>query len=449
MIYPGRRLHLTVLAAGIPGVIIALSMPHTAVSAVVIAAVLGVCCAGAAGDALTLYFRSRTLRMDGAAVIRGYRAVPCTVPVKLRGRGPVRGMALETGSDAVYLKDPVRFVWRPAEQPLALDLPVIPLTRGETALRSVRISVESPLGFWRRLHDLPIGTTMRIFANSLADTRSLSNARPDLLTGGHVQRAEGKGREVDRLRDYIPGDGMDDIHWKATARHGRPISKEYCLERSQNLYIVIDASRSSRRIVDRLQIDGQETGLPVSLLERSIVAADVLAKIAAKQSDRVGIVAFDDKVRLFLAPGMGSHYLAHIRNSLIGLAAGGAPADYRELFQYCASRIKRRSMIVILADFDDPYLSANFSEHLPVLAKNNVVVGVCPVGEQVKPVFSSPVSSSQELFRSLGGHMAWQSLQQVRRAVRTCGAEVVLASHTTLAVQAIEAYLSLKRRQRV
>src|SRR5439155_1828093 len=67
--------------------------------------------------------------------------------------------------------------------------------------------------------------------------------------GLHAERQVGKGREFEKLREYVPGDGYDEIHWKATAKRGRPITKVFQIERTQEIYVVIDASRLSARSV--------------------------------------------------------------------------------------------------------------------------------------------------------------------------------------------------------
>src|SRR5690606_8645271 len=63
------------------------------------------------------------------------------------------------------------------------------------------------------------------------------------MFGLHAHRMVGRGREFERLREYMPGDSYDEIHWKATARRGTPITKVFQVERTQEVYVVIDASR--------------------------------------------------------------------------------------------------------------------------------------------------------------------------------------------------------------
>src|SRR5207249_6090507 len=78
--------------------------------------------------------------------------------------------------------------------------------------------------------------------------------------GLHAQRQIGKGRDFEKLREYIPGDSFDEIHWKASAKRGRPVTKVFQIERTQEVYVIIDASRLSARSVESRgqRFDGRE-----------------------------------------------------------------------------------------------------------------------------------------------------------------------------------------------
>ncbi len=119
--------------------------------------------------------------------------------------------------------------------------------------------------------------------------------------GLHAQRQVGKGRDFEKLREYVPGDSYDEIHWKATARRGRPITKVFQIERTQEVYVDrwtrsrLSARRSSE--VSRMR-DGAPPG--TSTLERFVTAALVLGLAAEQQGDLFGLLTFTDKVETFV-----------------------------------------------------------------------------------------------------------------------------------------------------
>jgi uncharacterized protein (DUF58 family) len=132
-----------------------------------------------------------------------------------------------------------------------VDWPCIPRTRGRFQVSSVYLETASPFGFWSRRKQIPARGEIRVYPNLFDERKRLSALFLHRGAFGlHAQRQVGKGREFEKLREYVPGDGYDEVHWKATARRGRPITKVFQIERTQEVYVVIDASRLSARLVD-------------------------------------------------------------------------------------------------------------------------------------------------------------------------------------------------------
>ena len=117
-----------------------------------------------------------------------------------------------------------------------------------------------------------------------------------------LRRQIGKGREFENLRQYLPGDSFEDIHWKATARRGFPVVKLYRVEHAQEVYAIIDASRLSAR---------------EGILDSYVDAALHLALVAERQGDRFGLVTFSDRTQQFVRARSGmDHFRALPRNHL-------------------------------------------------------------------------------------------------------------------------------------
>ena len=96
--------------------------------------------------------------------------------------------------------------------------------------------------------------------------------------GVHARRQIGKGREFEQLRQYFPGDSYEDLHWKATAKRGMPVTKVFQIERTQEVYVVLDSSRlSSRRAQRSLRPETAGVDESGSILERFITAALIMA----------------------------------------------------------------------------------------------------------------------------------------------------------------------------
>src|SRR5262249_50643241 len=131
--------------------------------------------------------------------------------------------------------------------------------RGCYSLKQVFLEAPSPIGFWGWRKALPVSAEIRVYPNLLNERRNLAALflRRGAL-GAHAQRQVGKGREFEKLREYLPGGSFEDIHWKATAKRGHPITKIFQVERTQEIYVVVDSSRLSARSVGRVPVPANE-----------------------------------------------------------------------------------------------------------------------------------------------------------------------------------------------
>ena len=128
----------------------------------------------------------------------------------------------------------------------------------------------SPLGLWSFQTGWQIGTELHVYPSLARERKMLAALLLNRDDNRHLRRQVGQGREFEKLRHYLPGDSMGDIHWKATAKRSRLIVKEFQIERSQEVYAVLDTSRLSRR--PGSEADGAED----TLLERYLTATLIL-----------------------------------------------------------------------------------------------------------------------------------------------------------------------------
>ncbi|MDR3555504.1 MAG: DUF58 domain-containing protein, partial [Syntrophobacteraceae bacterium] len=131
---------------------------------------------------------------------------------------------------------------------LKIVWPVNGVERGEYLVSGCYYRAPSRLGFWCKQGCLEAQTRIRVYPDLLAEQRSISALFLRHGAAGCLARRQvGQGREFEQMRDYLPGDGMADIHWRVTAKRGRLVTKEYQLERTQEIYVLLDASRLSSR----------------------------------------------------------------------------------------------------------------------------------------------------------------------------------------------------------
>jgi len=329
-----------------------------------------------------------------------------------------------------------------------LDWPCTPHKRGRFPINRVYISMASPLGFWDFRKVLEGRTELRVYPNLQGERRRLAAIflnRGNL--GIHAQRRLGKGRDFEQLREYIPGDSFEDIHWKATARRARPVTKVYQIERTQEIYVAIDASRLSARTAPD-DAEGVPGGGLTSQLERFITAALVLGMVAEKQGDLFGLLTFSDRVHGFVRARNGKAHYNVCRETLYSLETQPVNPDFEELFSFVRQRLRRRALLIILTNLDDPVLAQHFTRNLDVVTRRHLVLVNMITPPGVRPLFSRDgVKTPDDIYRHLAGHLRWHDLRELQRALQRRGVPLSLLDNAALTPELVSQYVNVKQRQ--
>jgi uncharacterized protein (DUF58 family) len=309
-------------------------------------------------------------------------------------------------------------------------------------------------GFWSVRKASQIGMEIRVYPNLYEERKNLSALFLNRGLGIHAQRQIGKGRDFEQLREYLPGDSFEDIHWKTTARRGLPITKVYQIERTQQIYVIIDASRLSARASGGNSLTGKgeaaqkQTEEFTTVLQRFITAALIMALAAERQGDLFGLLTFDDKIRAFLKAKTGRAHFNVCRDALYTMQPQKVSPDFAELFTFIGTKIRRRALLVFLTHLDDPVLAESFTQHIDVISRSHVVLVNMIKPVAMKPLFSSEsVSSVNDIYNELGGHMIWRRIRETQKILQRRGVGFAMLDDENLCSELVSQYLALKRRQ--
>jgi len=335
----------------------------------------------------------------------------------------------------------------PAYRSVYVSWPCTALQRGNFALDNVYLEAASPFGLWSVRKIAPAHAEIRVYPNTLPEQKHLAALFLNRgLFGVHARRQVGKGKEFERLRDYLPGDSYEDVYWKGTARRGRPITKVFQLERTQEVYVVIDSSRLSARVMS--SGDGIAPVTRVSQLERFITAAMVLGLVAEKQGDLFGVLAFDDQVRRFVRAKSGKEHYGLCRDALYELEPRMVNPDFGELSSFIRLRLRRRALLMILTNLDDPVLAESFVRNLDVLSSHHLILVNMLKLPGVAPLFSeSNVEVVDDLYRRLSRHIQWRKLRELERVLGRRGVPLSQLDNEMMCPQFVSQYINVKRRQ--
>lgn len=317
-----------------------------------------------------------------------------------------------------------------------------PLQRGNYKLVAAFIEASSPLGFWGARKTVPVESEIRVYPNLLGERKNLAALFLNRGAFGlHAQRQVGKGRDFEKLREYVPGDGYDEIHWKATARRGKPITKVFQIEKTQEVYVIVDASRLSARRPDH---DAAEA----SVLERFVTAALVLGLAAEQQGDLFGLLTFTDKVEKFVRATSGQAHYNACRDALYTLQPKIVTPDFDELCTFLRLRLRRRALLVFLTALDDPALAESFVRNMELIRHQHVVLVNMVQPPGVKPLFTgADASELDDLYRQLGGHLQWQNLRELQKVLQRRAVKFSLLDNEQLSAELVSQYMGVKQRQ--
>ncbi|MEW6306685.1 MAG: DUF58 domain-containing protein [Verrucomicrobiota bacterium] len=333
-----------------------------------------------------------------------------------------------------------------------------PSRRGNYMLDKCYLEGASPWGLWAVRAARAVQCELRVYPNLMTERRNVAAL---FLSRGnfgiHALRQVGKGRDFEKLREYIPGDSYDDVHWKATAKRGHPVTKVFQVERTQEVYVIIDASRLSARETVKpgkpvaVSAGAPEAEAPVeeaTVLERFITSALVLGFAAEQQGDLFGLVTFSDRVHKFVRAKSGQSHYAACRDALYTLHPRTVTPDFDELCSFIRLRLRRRALLVFLTALDDPVLAESFVRNLDLIHRQHLILVnmVEPAG--AKPLFSNAnVQTTDDIYRELGGHVRWHNLRELDKVLQRRGIKFSLLENERLSAQLVTQYLNVKRRQ--
>ena len=326
----------------------------------------------------------------------------------------------------------------------------IPAKRGLYLLDTCYLETPSRLGLWAIRRAAPARCELRVYPDLIREGKRVAAQFLNREgVGVHRQRQVGRGREFEKLRDYAPGDDYNEIHWKATAKRGRPVTKVFQVERTQEVYVIVDASRlTARPAAPAIRNPKSEILLPDTILERFVTASLLFGLAAERQGDLFGLVTFSDRVHGFVRAKNGKAHYGTCQETLCNLHPRLVTPDFDELCAFLRLRLRRRALLVFLTELDDPVLAETFQRAMSVLRHQHLILAGMLAPAEAKPLFSgSEPASVDEIYERLGGHLIWHGLRELEGALGRQGVRLTLLDPDHLTAQLTSLYLNVKQRQ--
>lgn len=314
---------------------------------------------------------------------------------------------------------------------------VKPSRRGASEMPAVHLRFPTRLGLWTRHQIRPLPTPIRIYPDIRAVYRYELMARQNRLSeiGVRMVRMPGQGREFERLREFRYGDEIRQIDWKATARQRQLISREFNVERNQNIVIMVDCGRFMRN-----ETDG------ISYLDRALNSAIMLSYIALGQGDNVSLLAFSNKIERFIRPVRGKPGIQSILRSTYDIQASQNVSDYSLALEYLTTVQRKRALIVLITFVTDELQLRVIGESLKLRSLPYLPLCVLLQDVGLRQMADRIPESDLDAYHTAAAAQVLTGQSHEAASLREAGIMLIDTPPDLLTERLINEYLSIKAR---
>jgi uncharacterized protein (DUF58 family) len=374
-------------------------------------------------------------------------AVDRTLPARLRLGETATSTLFLTNTGRRMLRAVVRDAWQPSAGPStarqsvaipagerrAVSLALTPFRRGERRTERITVRSTGPLGLASRQATLTAPGRIRVLPPFNARKHLPSRlARLRELDGRTSVMIRGQGTEFDSLREYVRGDDVRSIDWRATARHSDVMVRTWRPERDRRVVIVIDTGRTqAARIDDEPRLD---TAYESSLL---------LAALATRAGDRVDLILYDRRLRGRVHGASGPDLLSRMVDVMAPIEPDLIEMDWTAVPGLVRQVTTQRSLVVLATAIDAPGISRELMAIVPQLTRDHTVL----VTSVTDPDVLAGVlqrGDREQVYRAAAAERALLDVARVTTVLKRYGADVVTGSPADLPPALADRYIALK-----
>ena len=341
---------------------------------------------------------------------------------------------------------PDQFQWRKfvlrtdlkAGAEVVLDYSLRPVERGEYVFHAINVYIRSPFRLIVRRKIIPAETAVRVLPSfhALKQFDLLAMSQNLSESGNKRMRKLGQSLEFEQIKEYVTGDDLRSLNWKATARRGGELMvNNFTDEKSQQVYCLIDKGR-----VMKMPFGG------MSLLDYAINATLVLSRVALVRQDKAGILTFSDQIGTFLPAGRKTTQMAHILEILYNQQTRFQETDYEKLHAMVRTRITQRSLIVLFTNFES---LTGLQRQLPFIrsiARQHLVLVVFFENTGLDQLRKMDAETIEDVYtQTIAEKFAYEK-RLIVKELQQHGIATILTAPENLTVETVNKYLEIKSR---
>jgi uncharacterized protein (DUF58 family) len=364
---------------------------------------------------------------------------PVEVVLELRNGGftSIECFVLEDVPKTLRSEPPQLEIKAPGQGSGLVSYNLLPLQRGDNKLGTAYLRYQSGAHFAERWARADLGQTIRVFPD-LEEARRhnmfLLRARQIELEQRLIRR-RGAGREFESLREYLQGDEFRNICWTATARRGKHVTKLYQVERSQPVWLVLDAGRLLRARVGKL-----------TKLDLAVNAALSLAQIALYSGDRLGVLVYGRGIQQLVGLGRGLPHLRVILESLAEAREEAGEADHLRAAALLLRLQRQRALIIWITDLADTSMTPEVVESASQILAKHLLLFTVIAQTDLQNLAAKYPENPQHMFEIAAAQELVHRREMLIGRVRSRGALALEVSPSRLTTSIVHQYLEVKER---
>jgi len=310
-----------------------------------------------------------------------------------------------------------------------------PKARGKYEFNETVVFVRSPLFLAQRKIRFETEDATHVYPSVLQMKQmelKVFNPQTQSLGIKKVRRL-GNTSEFEQIKNYVQGDDLRTINWKATSRKNELMVNQYQDEKSQPIYCVIDKSRPMQMAFNDM-----------NMLDYAINSSLILSNIALRKGDRAGLLTFSDKIGTMIPADKSSGQLGRILEGLYNQRTHFKEGNFELLYQAIRQQIKTRSLLFLFTNFESEFAMRRALPMLQRLNKRHVLIVIFFQNNELELLAQQPVASNKDLIQATIAEKMGSLKWSLARELRQYGIQSILTRPEDLSMNTVNKYLELK-----
>ena len=312
-----------------------------------------------------------------------------------------------------------------------------PSERGNYEFGNIIIFFQSRLGFLQKRESVKASESVKVYPSfiNLGKYQLMAQATTN-EQGSKRMRKIGQSMEFEQIKDYVGGDDIRTINWKATARKGALMVNNYTDEKSQQVYCIIDKGR-----LMKMPFYG------LSLLDYAINATLALTNICLQKQDKIGMISFSNKMGSVIAADRKPIQRENIMQALYRESTAFLESDYEMLYMQIRNKIKQRSLLILFTNFESLNGLQRQLSYLRSIAKHHLLLVVFFENTELTKLSVAKAENLEDIYiKTIADKLAFEKRLVVKELLKY-GILSIISAPRNLTVNTINKYLEIKAKQ--